>query len=44
MDLKKISIVLSIIVTLGVIVGVGIKYDKNIVKAADYQLAQAGIN
>jgi hypothetical protein len=44
MDLKKISIILGIIMTLGAIIGVGVKYDKSLVKAADYLVAQEGIS
>jgi hypothetical protein len=44
MDLKKISIILGIIMILGAITGVGVKYDKSLVKAADYLVAQAGIS
>lgn len=44
MDIKKISIGLGCILALGTIIGIGLKYDKSLVKAADYQVAQQNIN
>jgi hypothetical protein len=44
MDLKKISITLGIVLALGAIVGSGVRYDKSLVKAADYLVAQEGIS
>ena len=43
MDLKKISLVLGCIITLGTIIGISYKYDQSLVKAAPYQIAQEGI-
>lgn len=43
MDLKKISISLGIILALGAIIGSGLKYDKNVVKAEDMQQIQQSI-